>query len=335
MHRAVLVILFIAAPTLAQTPELAEAARLSSQVVQFYQAGRYQDALPLAKQALALREKALGAEHPVVGEALQNLASLYLRLDDAKQAAPLAERALALHEKARPLNEDAIAATLVLLAGVRYADNNFDDAIPLFQRALNIRERISGASHPLTLDLVLALANAHYRNLQFGSAQFLYRSFADAQTRAGGTSDDAAFALERLSCLLWRQGEEDEAKTTEARADALRGYAGPYRKLKGKDLRLNQLPQTLPDAMLDKKYVDELRGFMGGVGEVEVRVLINEQGETLRACALYGPPFLFTYYENAALRARFKPFDDKGRPAKVTGNLKYIYEFARVRPRRD
>jgi tetratricopeptide (TPR) repeat protein len=39
--------------------------------------GRYPEAEPLYKRALAIHEKALGPEHPVVATGLNNLAFLY------------------------------------------------------------------------------------------------------------------------------------------------------------------------------------------------------------------------------------------------------------------
>ena len=41
-----------------------EATRLNQQAVELYQAGRYQEALPLQQRALEINEKALGPEHP-------------------------------------------------------------------------------------------------------------------------------------------------------------------------------------------------------------------------------------------------------------------------------
>jgi hypothetical protein len=68
---------------------------------------------------------------------------------------------------------------------------------------------------------------------------------------------------------------------------------------------------------------------------VYVRLLLNEKGETLRACAVAGPPVLFPFYENAARRTRFSPFTDKNnQPAKASGVLRYIFEFGQIRPRK-
>ena len=62
--------------------------------------GRYADAEPLYKRALAIREKALGPDHPDVATSLNNLAELYRDQGRYADAEPLYKRALAIYEKA-------------------------------------------------------------------------------------------------------------------------------------------------------------------------------------------------------------------------------------------
>ena len=62
--------------------------------------GRYADADPLYKRALATWKKALGPEHPDVAQLLNNLADLYLAQGRYADAEPLYKRALAIREKA-------------------------------------------------------------------------------------------------------------------------------------------------------------------------------------------------------------------------------------------
>lgn len=61
-------------PSSAQLVELSEAKRLNQQVLQLLNQGKYSEAIPLAQRSLAIREKALGKEHPIVATSLNNLA---------------------------------------------------------------------------------------------------------------------------------------------------------------------------------------------------------------------------------------------------------------------
>jgi tetratricopeptide (TPR) repeat protein len=62
--------------------------------------GRYAEAEPLCKRALAITEKALGPDHPMVGTRLNTLASLYRSQGRYAEAEQFYQRALAITEKA-------------------------------------------------------------------------------------------------------------------------------------------------------------------------------------------------------------------------------------------
>src|ERR1700737_1846913 len=71
-----------------------EANELSKKVIELYDAGQYSDAIPVAQQALAIREKALGPDHPDVANSLNNLAELYRKQSRYGDAEPLYQRSL-------------------------------------------------------------------------------------------------------------------------------------------------------------------------------------------------------------------------------------------------
>src|SRR5262249_13121382 len=73
-----------------------EASELDKKILELYNAGRYADAIPIAQQVLAIREKALGRDHPDVATALNNLALLYRGQGRYADAEPLYQRALAI-----------------------------------------------------------------------------------------------------------------------------------------------------------------------------------------------------------------------------------------------
>src|SRR5689334_600841 len=74
---AIVLAMLCAGRALAHDSDLARANALDQQVLQLYHQGRYGDAVPVAKEALAIRERALGSKHPDVAANLNNLAALY------------------------------------------------------------------------------------------------------------------------------------------------------------------------------------------------------------------------------------------------------------------
>src|SRR5262249_35675278 len=73
----------------APSPRVEEAQRLNKDVVSFYHAGRYQEALLRAERALKFGEQHLGPAHPEVAASLNNLALLYDAQGAYAQAEPL------------------------------------------------------------------------------------------------------------------------------------------------------------------------------------------------------------------------------------------------------
>src|SRR5262245_48639384 len=80
--------------TLEQKTVLAEAARLNKDGAALFNAEKYVEAELLYLRALAIREKALGPNHPDVAQTLLDLAWLYYKQGQYQKAEPLFRRAL-------------------------------------------------------------------------------------------------------------------------------------------------------------------------------------------------------------------------------------------------
>jgi hypothetical protein len=61
--------------------------------------GRHGEAEPLYQRALAIREKALGLEHPNVATCLENYALCLQAMERSQEAEPLEARARAIRAK--------------------------------------------------------------------------------------------------------------------------------------------------------------------------------------------------------------------------------------------
>ena len=108
------------------------------------------EAEPLYRRALEIREAQLGPDHPGVAQSLNNLAEL-LR-DQAKddEAEPLHRRALAIREAQLGPDHPDVANSLNSLASLLVAQAKDDEAEPLYRRALEICETQLGPDHPNT-----------------------------------------------------------------------------------------------------------------------------------------------------------------------------------------
>jgi hypothetical protein len=135
-------------------------------------ASHLHDAYALLQRSLAIREKALGPEHPDVAIGLYNLALNYTwRTLGASGERPLFLRALAIREKAFGDESAPVVDSLLRLA-------RYDEAVGLTQRingraetmanaaqsrerALQTQEKLYGGESPELVDNLTALAELH------------------------------------------------------------------------------------------------------------------------------------------------------------------------------
>lgn len=81
----------------------------------FFQ-NKYKEAANLLNDALTIREKTLGENHPAVAATLNNLAVLYGKRGKYKDAEPLCKRALEIREKVLGRDHPDVAKQLNNLA---------------------------------------------------------------------------------------------------------------------------------------------------------------------------------------------------------------------------
>ena len=101
--------------------------------------GRYAEAEPLHKRSLAIREKALGTDHPDVANGLNSLAWLYTIQGHYADAEPLYKRALATWEKALGPDHPDLATCLENMAELYRKTDRIAEAEVLEARAAAIR----------------------------------------------------------------------------------------------------------------------------------------------------------------------------------------------------
>ncbi|WP_298367705.1 tetratricopeptide repeat protein [Azospirillum sp.] len=202
---------------------------LNSAAAAEYRAGRYPAAVPLLTEALAIREKALGPDHPDTALSLNNLGYLYRAQGKLADAAPLYTRALAIREKALGSDHPDTALSLNNLAYLYRAQGKLADAAPLYTRALAITEKAFGPDHPATALSLNNLAELYRAQGKLADAAPLHtRALAIREKALGPDHPDTASSLNNLAGLYRAQGKLDAAAPLYTRALAIREKAlGP------------------------------------------------------------------------------------------------------------
>jgi kinesin light chain len=101
---------------------------LHNLVIQYAQAGRYEVAVPLCRQALEDLEKTHGHTHPDVATMLNILALVYRDQNKFKEALQLLTEALTIREETLGYDHPAVAATLNNLAVLYGKKNRYKEA---------------------------------------------------------------------------------------------------------------------------------------------------------------------------------------------------------------
>ncbi len=160
----VLAAALLTTPAGAQTAGAAldDARALDAQIDVFFQQGRYGDAEPALRRALAIYERALGEQSPEVAVHLNDLSVALYAQGKLAEAEPVAARALRLREATVGPSHPDTALSLDNLATVYRAQRRLADAAGLHERALAIREQAYGRDNPMVGDSLLGLG-AVYR----------------------------------------------------------------------------------------------------------------------------------------------------------------------------
>jgi tetratricopeptide (TPR) repeat protein len=196
----------------------------------------YAKAEPLFQRALKIEEKNLAPDHPDsvwdfdnrvmlagIASTLNNLAMLYLSMDDYAKAEPLFQRALKINEKVLGPDHPRTAWGLNNLGRIHLSIGDYAKAEPLFQRALKINEKALGPDHPDTATSLNNLGELYYSMGDYAKAEPLFqRALKISEKARGPDHPDTATVRNNLAMLYLSMG--DYAKSSLNMRFALKIY---------------------------------------------------------------------------------------------------------------
>jgi CHAT domain-containing protein/Tfp pilus assembly protein PilF len=203
-----------------------DARKQFEEALKLVDAAKYDEALPVAKRAVEIRERLLGTEHHDVAAAINSLARIYNGKGEYIKAEPLYRRALAIREKALGKDHPDTGASLNNLAGLYREQGKYAEAEPLFKRALDIWEKTLGKDHPSTSESLNSLAVLYNSQGKYEEAEPLYKRALDIRERAlGKDHPSTAVSLNNLAVHYWEMGKYEEAELLYKRALDIRERA--------------------------------------------------------------------------------------------------------------
>jgi len=158
----------------------------------------------LLNDALAIREKTLGENHPAVAATLNNLAVLYGKRGKYKDAEPLCKRALEIREKVLGSDHPDVAKQLNNLALLCQNQGKYEEVEKYYQRALTIYESKLGQDDSNVAKTKNNLASAYLKQGKYKDAEILYKQvLTRAHEKEFGSIDDK-------NKPIWQVAEERE-----------------------------------------------------------------------------------------------------------------------------
>lgn len=297
-----------------QSPELKEATDLTDSVVKLFNQQKFDEALPLAKRALQIREKLLPPTDPLVVTSLTYLGDVYVAKRDYYSAKKIFERLLPIVEERTDMT---LALTLDRLAVLYRNEGSMSKAENMFQRALAVREKAFGPEDVKVAASVLALAQFYRVRKDYDRALPGYKRALAIYGKANVTAPELERAMIGFHCLAYESKDEEVYKELEAirkQFSLSAALAEPPQIINGKALSLGR--PSYPFLARERNLS----------GTVYVLVEIDETGKVITARDMcQGPPYLSEAAVNAAFQSRFTPTKLSGMPVKVKGVITYNF----------
>lgn len=299
---------------------LNEARTLNESAVKLFNQGKYDEAAPLAKRALQIRENLLPRTDAQISSSLTNLGEIYLAQKDYKAAKEVFQRLLAIQEELFGRDDANVSFTLDRLAVVYYVAGNYAETEAAYKRSLALREKELGENDALVAQSHFALGEFYrFRREVKPSFESYKRALTIYAARGGVMTEDFERTADGITCLGFNHRKDEILEELQTLKGQLSGRAAPSKVNQGGVLngRALSLPQPeYPGAAAARR----LQGL------VVVKVEIDETGTVVNAKDMcQGPPFLSEAAVAAAWKARFSPTKLDGVPVKVIGIIKYNF----------
>jgi class 3 adenylate cyclase len=154
----------------------------------------------LVREALAIRRKLLGDEHPDTAALMNHLARCYQQQEKFGQAEPLLRQALAVTSRSLGPEHPGTADIIESLASLNNSLGRLDEASELYRQAIAIHSASEGPEHPHTAIAIYNLSDTCFNGGRLREAEPLCRKALEIWSKTLGS--DHPWTIEALKTLV-------------------------------------------------------------------------------------------------------------------------------------
>jgi TonB family protein len=306
----------------AESPELEEAKRLNEQALTLFREGKLDEALPLAKRVLELRERNLSRDDDLVVGALRTVGDILFARKAYAEAESTFSRVLDLLEKRLGPGSQSLIPTLEKIAIARFAQGDNGGAEKFYLRVLSITEKAFGADS-IETGRALGRVGYFYNQIEKYSkaADYFKRGVAIVEKTSDTSPSYLADLLRECACALLASNKTAEAKPYQEKADKIQSTIQSTTPVKK-----GGVLQGTAILRVEPVYPPQAKR-MRVQGTVVVEVLVDECGRVVRTKSLSGHVELQDAAESAARQWRFSPTRFGDKPVKVIGTIRFNFSL--------
>ncbi len=239
---------------------------------------------PLLTQAVQLRNRLLGQDHPATLSARGRLATVFERQGHYQKAESLLQQLLEKERKVLGPDQPETLWTLDQLAFVTDRLGRYAESEKIYREVCEARRRVLGDDHRDTLQSLSGLQVSLERQGQYEESGKLARQVLETRRRVlGEDHPDTAWSLQNVASILDKQGKYAEAEKSYRQA-----YEIMLRVLGKEHPDTLWVENNLAGAISSQGRLVEATSLFQGILEARRRVLGLEHPRTLAAMSNVG-----------------------------------------------
>ncbi len=177
---------------------LVEAENLNQQAIRLYQQEKYNEAISLAEQALAIRQEELEDNHPDLAESFNILAEIYKKQGRYAEAESYYQQALKIDQQIYGDDHPNVATDLNNLAELYREQGRYAEAESYYLDALAIFKRFYRDKHPSVAKILNNLAELYQEQEKYAEAESHYQQALAIWKQVYKNHPDVAIILNNL-----------------------------------------------------------------------------------------------------------------------------------------